>query len=492
MSVHARLSPSGSKRWMACAGSIALEAAFPDAPNDFSDRGTACHNVAAECLVTEGLHPSDWLGEMIRVNDPEEADRHVFFDQTLCDYTTGYVDEILALTKGKELFVETRVEFSEYIDVPDQFGTIDAHWLEQIEVTFEFAGQTGVQDASEIVICDLKTGFKYVDTSTPQLKCYALGVLSRFELSHDIRQVRLMIYQPTHGGMREEVISIDELMEFAKTLKAAALRVEQATALHAAIMRAPDCDCDSLCEAAPGPDPDVNECKLVRRDALIEWQKIYLHPNPNEEDCAFCRAYATCPAMQAKIQQVVGEGFDTVIEDGGAVTPTNLGDDKLAVAMQAAGMLEDWIKAVRAEVERRLLLGQPVKWGDGDDEGFGLELGRQGNRRWEDPKTIEKLLRETYRLKIEDVYNMSLISPTDAEKLAKVTKPTKKTPNPPKPKITPARWQSLQKQIRRSDAVPSVKPLSKITEPYSPVQPDADAFEVVLEGPAVDNEAPLW
>lgn len=462
MAAHARLSPSGSRKWMSCPGSLVLEEAFPDAPNDFSDKGTACHEVAADCLRSDALQPYDWLGELIRVNDPGQEDRHVFFDQVLCDYTTGYVDEIRALTKGKKLFVETRVEFSEYVDVPDQFGTIDAYWLEPILDAYSEPDLI-----FEICICDLKTGFKWVDTNASQLKCYALGVLSRFELSHDIRQVRLMIYQPTHDGMREEVISIEELMAFAVTLKAAAQRVEEATRMYTPILKM----------------------------EMPAWERTYLNPNPNEDDCAFCRAYATCPAMQGKIQQVVGEGFDTVIEDGAVITPTNLGDDKLATAMRAAGMLEDWIKAVRAEVERRLLLGQPVMWGDGPTDGYGLELGRQGNRAWTDEKAVEKLLRKTWRLPIEDAFNLKLISPTDLEKMAKVVKPSKKNPDPPPPKISPIRWQKAQALIRRSDAVPSVKPLDRITEPYSLTQPDADAFEVIHESTAIvpaTDDVPLW
>lgn len=487
MAAHARLSPSGSRRWMSCPGSLVLEEIIPDQPSDYSDKGTACHTVAAECLLTPSLHPSDWLGELIRVNMEDEADRHVFFDQTLCDYTTGYVDEILALTKGKTLHVETRVEFSEYIDVPDQFGTIDAYWLEPI-LSHEEPGQL-----FEIDICDLKTGFKWVDVDSSQLKCYALGVLSRYELSHDIRQVRLMIYQPTHDGMREKVISIDELMEFAKTLKAAAQRVEQAKRDHDMLINeGPDCDCTDQCDNVPGPDPEVNVCRRMRHDAMRAWEATFLNPDPNEDDCAFCRAYATCPAMQAKIARVVGADFDTVIEQG-AAEPSTMSETALATAQRAAGLLEDWIKSVRAETERRLLQGLPVKWGEGETEGFGLELGRQGNRAWSDPKAVEHLLRNTWRLTVEEAYNLKLISPTDLESMAKAVKPTKKNPNPPKPKISPIRWQKAQAYIQRSNAVPSVKPLDRITEPYSPVQPDADAFDVIPdEGPVVDTNAKLW
>jgi hypothetical protein len=418
---------------MACPGSITLEAAFPNTSSEYSDNGTACHIVAAECLRSDALVPSDWLGDRVRVNDSEEPDRFVLFNDDLCEMTTGYVDEIKVLTKGRELNVEQRVEFSEYVGVPDQFGTIDAYWLVPIEGGWY-----------EIVICDLKTGFKFIGTDSSQLKFYALGVLSRYELSHDVRQVRLMIYQPRHGGMREETITVEELSQFARTAHDAAQRVELAA---------------SSIEAGVTPRE--------------EWERIYLNPNPNEDECAFCRAMATCPAKIRKMTEVVGAGFDVVAEQG-AVVPTDT--DQLALAMSVVDELEDFIKAVCAEVERRLLQGIDVA-------GYGLELGRQGNRRWKDDSQVEMMLRQQFRLKLEDAYDLKLKSPTSIEKLATMKKPTKAHPNPEAPVLTPRRWEKLKALIVRSDAVPSVKPIGQIKVPYNPTQPAADAFGVVIEEP---------
>jgi hypothetical protein len=446
-----------------CAGKIAMEQAFPNLPNEASDNGTACHIVAAECLTTQSLEPSDWLNEKVRVSDDNEPPRFVIFEERLVTFTTEYVDTIKALTKGNPTFaVERRVEFSEYVGVDDQFGTIDAHWLNQMMEH---------EDAFEIVICDLKTGYHFVDTSTPQLKFYALGVLRLYDLTHDVKQIRLMIFQPTHGGMREEVISVAELLEFAKVAHVAAQRVERATELY--------------------PVHFLRGSSHERAG----WAATFLHPEPNEQDCAWCRAMATCPAATAALENEVGTGFDVIDENAPEVLAEieMSTDTQLATHMRITGFLEDWITAVRAEVERRLLLEKPIKWGDGEHDGFGLELGREGPRKWKDPDHVEELLRKTYRLKMEVVYDMKLISPTSAEKLAKVKKPKKGDTTPvDKPVLTANRWADMQKFIERSPPKPSVKLLAAIKEPYSPVQPDETAFDVIEEPKAPSDGVELW
>ncbi len=446
---HARLSPSGSKKWLSCPGSLTLEEVLPNLPSDYSDNGTGCHIVAAECLRSDELHPSDWLMDRVKVSDEGEEPRYVEFTEDLCTMTTGYVDAIKALTKDRELHVEERVSFSHYIDVEDQFGTIDAYWLEPLE-----------NKRWQICICDLKSGFKFVATDSPQLKIYALAVLALFDLAYDIESVRLMIYQPRHGGMREEVISVAELLEFAKTVKEGARLAELARERHAP--------------------------NMARGDIEI-WNRTYLNPNPNEEDCAFCRAMATCPAARAKLEETVGMGFDVIDENAKPADALHesleqadgLGadvDEYLGKLMSVTGFLEDWIKAVRAEVERRLMLGEPIA-------GYGLELGRQGARAWKDEAEAERMVREQFRVKMEDAYAMKLKSPTQLEKIATAAKPNKKNPNPAKPVITERQWAKLQPLIKRSDPVPSVKPLSQIKEQYRPTKPDADAFDVVPDEP---------
>jgi len=202
------------------------------------------------------------------------------------------------------------------------------------------------------------------------------------------------------------------------------------------------------------------------------WEKVYLHPDPNEEDCRFCRAMATCPAMARKVQETVGADFEVVVVEGSkpienvALYP----EATLSVKMSATGLLEDWIKAVRAETERRLLAGKAVP-------GWGLELGREGPRKWTDAEKAEELLRAKFRLTVEQSYDMKVISPTTAEKLLKT-----KAKNGKKMLINDRQWKLLQGLIERSPPSPSVKPAAAIKTPYVPGdQTPVDEFSAVDE-----------
>ncbi len=453
---HARLSPSGSKGWMACAGRIVLEAAFPDTGNEHSDAGTAMHEIASRVLTqaTGQITADDYVGDEIKVDEG----RTVTITHEMAELVDNYVAEIRALAEGGELHVEQRVEFSEFVGVEDQFGTADAIILKP-NALVDTSTDVVHDSWHRMIVGDLKTGYHYVPVEeNSQLMLYALGAYRMFELAYDIREIELYIFQPNNGGTRSWSCTIGDLLAFAAKAHTAAQRVEEATIEYARITDSPD-----------GDTPND----------VIVWENKFLHPNPNEIDCAYCRAMSTCPAKQRKLEEVIGSGFDLVVEESAHIINADsvmvfqdlmtVPVDKLARAMDCAGEFEDWIKAVRAEVERRLLLGEQVP-------GWGLELGREGARAWTDPEAAEKYLRKTLRLPIEQAYDLKLISPTSAEKLAgfkagkKIAKP--KTP----PVIGERQWAKLQPMIKRSAPSPSVKQIGVIKTPYLPQQPDASAF----------------
>lgn len=428
---HARLSPSSSKRWFACPGSIVLEAAYPNESNEFSDEGTACHEVAAWCLRNAGHGAHERVGEYIVVSHEGEPERTVKFTDDMADMVQAEVETVRKLADGAQLLlIEQRVDFSKIIGVDNSFGTLDV----------------GIITADgELQVRDFKFGHTPVEVEeNTQLLIYALAAYEELSLSFDITGIRLAIHQPKVAGVTEWVCSVEYLTGgFRARLKKAVERVQRA-------------------EVGYGEGQTSG------------WESTFLHPNPNEKDCAFCRAKADCPAAARKLQEVVGATFDAIAPVE-AETTTTYEDADLAAKMASVGFVEDWCKAVRAECERRLLAGQEVP-------GFGLELGRKGARKFDKPQAAEDLLRKKFRLKIEYVYDMSLKSPTQLEKL---TKPVKTVDDlsglettVPAP-MSERQWKQLQGFIVQADPKPSVKPASTIKTPYTIPKPDDSAFNPV-------------
>lgn len=249
-----------------------------------------------------------------------------------------------------------------------------------------------------------------------------------------ITTVRLGIYQPKAGGMREHVIALSDLEAFAEYA-----RGKEQTAMGASVMK------DKL--------------------PADEWARIYLNPKPNEDECAFCKAMAVCPAAQAVVDEAVGMAAPDIgafePEGPNAPAPVTVPTDpeSIAAKLKAAPLIEDWCAAVRAEAERQMLAGGSVP-------GFGLELGRQGARKWVDPKAAEEVLRKQMRLTVEEAYNLKIKSPTQVEKLTEGTTPV----------VGPRQWKKLQELVDRSPPKPSVKPVGIIKNPYTPPTLKVDAF----------------
>jgi len=149
------------------------------------------------------------------------------------------------------------------------------------------------------------------------------------------------------------------------------------------------------------------------------------------KQCRWCRAKVLCPAITKELDATViddfkgiGTGFELAVVE----------EDDLAYYMDRVDMVEQWAKAVRAEVERRLTQGVAVT-------GYKLVEGRKGNRAWRDADDAEALLK-SLRLKRDEMYDLKLISPTSAEKLLKVARP----------KV----WAKVEAAVTRSEGKPSV------------------------------------
>jgi hypothetical protein len=205
-----------------------------------------------------------------------------------------------------------------------------------------------------------------------------------------------------------------------------------------AASRSSTCDVDEL--KAWARDVAAPACRKVL--AAIEDFSVG-HLNPGEKQCKFCAAKATCPALRDTVADVTQ--MDAASPDEFATSeplqPNADNPDWLSVCLSRVDLIEDWCKAVREAAHKRLSDGLPVP-------GYKLVAGKRGNRAWSNAKTAEELLRRTFRLTVEQAYDLKLISPTTAEKLKKDGV------------IGERQWAKVAELITQPDGKPHVAPES--------------------------------
>lgn len=411
MAAHAKLSPSGASRWMNCPGSIVLQESYPDTSSIHADEGTAAHTLAAMCLESPGIDADDFLNESIAVGD-----RKFTVTKDMAKHVQSYVSYVRERAVGKVLYVEQRVPIGHLTDEEGATGTVDAAIIDTAN--------------KHIEVIDLKFGMGVVVEAeeNAQGMMYALGAIEEWDLLCEFETVDITIYQPR---IRDEPsawsIGRTDIEVFANEVAAAADTVRAATTRR-----------------DPGSD---------------QWADAYLKAGTAQ--CKFCRVPKTvCPATRADMLEAVGAERSASAEDFAAfvVEPASAetGDNWLSVSMGKVEALEVFCKSVRAEMERRLLSGKT-------DPNWKLVEGRAGPRKWNDASAAEAALKG-FRLKVEDMYDHTLISPTSAEKVLKET---------------PRRWEKVQAFISRSIGKPSVAPASDKRAAWSVTATASDFADLV-------------
>ena len=239
---HAKLSPSGAHRWMACPGSVGLEAAFPDQSSSYAAEGTLAHTLASEYLDGTGQHPFKRVGEQ------HDVDGFTFtVTQSMADHVDDYCRLVIDYGERGLLLVEQRVPIGHITGEDGAGGTSDA-------IVVDTANRA-------LFVIDLKFGMgvKIDAGDNPQLMLYALGALEQCDQLGEYDQVCMVIHQPRLNHVSEHWIYVGDLWAFKRRVTEAA-------------------------EATRQPD------------ARLE---------PGEKPCRFCKAKHDCPALKALVEETV-------------------------------------------------------------------------------------------------------------------------------------------------------------------------------------------
>ncbi len=393
---HAKLSPSSAKRWMTCTGSHALIQA---------NAGTFEPRYFQQEVTEEMAEKVQIYVDMVR--DRVEARK-------------------LAGATEVTLYVEQSLPIDHITGEDNATGTGDA------VIVSVWPDYTAMLD-----LIDLKFGMGVeVDVEgNEQLQMYGSGALRNLDMIYDFTSACLTVHQPRIKVEPSDwEIDISVLREFEKHATARAKDAHIAMKFFSNWSNGPD-----YSWLVPG-----DHCRKT-----------------------FCDARATCPALRVEVvTQVYGvnpvtpDDFENLDQDtltqaleiDEGVYGGNIGE-WLSVAMSKADMIEDWCKAVREEVARRLFQGVAVP-------GYKLVQGKRGHRAWSDANEVETTFK-SMRLKQEEMYDYKLISPATAEKLLK---------------DTPKRWNRVKELITQPEGKPSVAPESD-KRPALVIEPVEDSFE---------------
>ena len=364
--VHALLSPSGAKKWLSCAASLACEKDIPNTSGKSAVTGTACHTIAevhlnqyikGTALPLErevGAYVLDeGKGQIKALISPMKGAVLITADmiEQVRKYT-DYCKPIIDVATYAKL--EMRVNLTEVLhpgyEGVETFGTADLVAVQELANT----------DEHMLIIGDLKTGRHRVEAKeNKQLMLYALGVYRRLKRRYNIAVVRLVIFQPYAGGASEWDISVEGLELFAKFAQKRA---------------------------------------LLALDAYFRGKKNLKASDfkPSVDGCQWCRFSEQCAARTKTVNSVLAEE----LEDDFALELT---PEQLVAEYEKLPLLRQHIDKVEKAMAAALHSGKKVP-------GYKLVEGCPGNRAWKDAEAVY----EKYGYKLtKDV----LMTPTEAVKV---------------------------------------------------------------------------
>lgn len=292
---HARLSASGSDRWINCPASPALEENFPDETSDYAEEGTLAHEFAERMLKVDlRLMPMNQYRSEV---EELKKDKHYYYEiqndvMPYVKYAIEQFTEAKRIDPKAKIFIERKFSLEKY--VKDGFGTSDCAIL--------------YGEYLEIIDLKFGKGKEVIAKQNPQLKYYALGVLETLTPAErkKIKGVKLTIVQPRMGNINSWNLPAEMLIKWGT---------------------------DVLVQKALDTENPDAEAKAG------DW-------------CQFCKARAKCKALYDLGMQIARQDFD-ILED-----PRLLNDEQFMAAYKNADFIKKWCEDVKGTALKEALNGK--------------------------------------------------------------------------------------------------------------------------------------
>lgn len=401
---HALLSPSGAKKWLGCAASLACEADTPNESGAAAVAGTAMHTIAeyqlnrykqgtmAKLEAREGCYVKQEGKGPIVPQKPEYGGVLITLD--MIGQVQKYVDYCTPICDAAEVFeIEQRVNLTRVLHPGAESGG-------ELLQTFGTADLVAVMrlndDESCLVVVDLKTGrHKVLAKENKQMMLYALGLLRVYKRLYAITAVRLVIFQPYAGGADEWDTTPEALETFGKYAGERALKA-----------------IDAFERGKKGLKPEDF--------------------SPSNDACQWCRFAEKCNAKRKVASAIASD------EPSDGSSSAQMSPEQLKAEYDKLPLMRQHIADIEKAVYAALMRGEKV-------EGLKLVEGKPGTRSWKPEtddvqicKILEMLGMSDEAIK-DTVYETSMRSVAGVEKAA--------------PK---AAWEELKGLVTRKPGQPSI------------------------------------
>lgn len=354
---HALISPSAAYRAFECPASLHESEGEPNPDTKYSRRGTFLHSLAETTLRRGGarLQGKDYTDALLvaaeksgLAYEPTRLD----LDQ-VARFVSAVTGAFLLSETPAQLFIEQRVTLN-----PQVWGTADA-------LIIDVANR-------KMTVFDLKTGAQFVNAEENiQLGIYAVAALA--ERGVDLSEGQLDWHVELVICQGEEPSSWVAPMAWLRMVRARALEL---TMLYLRGEHRKLYKPGSHCDYCLGK----HKCAALHQQAMVATQAIFTDLD------------ATRPTLPP--------------------APATMATPDLLKVVAASDLVEEWIKSVRGELERRALAGETIP---------GRKLVEKlGNRRWRSPDRAAEVLRAHG---VDPYEAPELKSPAAVEKLSKALKP---------------------------------------------------------------------